>query len=171
MVDSRDTKIAIGKVRTSHGLRGFLKVESYSGETEHFTRLRSVELRDGVRERSFSVEAVRIASGTVLMKLRGLETPEAARALSGWELVVARDKAAPLGNDEYYLSDLCRCEVVKEGRVLGRVRSVCEGGGGDLLEVEVPSGKRYFVPFRSEFVGEVDVEGRIVELEADWLLQ
>jgi len=50
------------------------------------------------------------------------------------------------------------------------VCAVCEGGNGSLLEIEVPSGKRYFVPFMNEYVGEVDLERRVVELKADWLL-
>lgn len=171
MTNSLDERLAIGRIRTSHGVRGDLKVESYSGETEHFINLKEVDLRYGSRQKSLAVERVRATAGHLLLKLAGVDTPEEARQLSGWEIVVERNAAAPLGDNEYYLSDLCKCNAVKQGRRLGRILSVCEGGGGDMLEIEVPSGKRYFVPFRDEFVGKVDVAGRVVEIEADWLLQ
>lgn len=170
MDDSRDAQLAIGRIRTSHGVRGHFKVESYSGETDHFTRLRQVLLSDGQHSESFAVESVRATGGHLLLKLEGVDSPEAARLFSGWEILVGRRNAAPLGNEEYYFGDLCKCHVVKEGRRLGRILSVCEGGGGELLEVQVPSGERFFVPFRKEFVGKVDIENRVVEVEADWLL-
>lgn len=170
MVESREERIAIGRIRTSHGVRGFLKVESYSGETEHFLRLDRIELGDGARRRSFGVEEVHASAGHLLLKLEGLDSRETARAYAGWEIYVDRSLAAPLGDGEYYFSDLCKCDVVKGNRHLGKILSVCEGGGGELLEVELDSGKRSFVPFRKEFVGRVDIANHFVELEADWLL-
>lgn len=148
-----------------------MKVESYSGETEHFTHLKDVNLRGGGREKTLHVERVRATGGHLLLKLAGVDTPEDARQYAGWEILADRAAAAPLGENEYYLSDLCKCEAVKAGRHLGKILSVCEGGGGDMLEVEVPSGKRFFVPFRNEFVGKVNIAARSIEIEADWLLQ
>lgn len=171
MSESGSEELAIGRIRTSHGVRGDLKVVSYSGETEHFESLSELTLSDGRRRRRFAIERVRVAGQALLIKLDGLDTPEEARAFGGWEILVDRESAAPLGEDEYYLGDLCKCSVVKAGRKLGKVLSVCEGGGGDMLEIEVPSGKRFFVPFRREFVGKVDIGMRTVELEADWLIE
>lgn len=171
MADSRDELLSIGRIRTSHGVRGYLRIESYSGETEHFRHLKRVRLRNGPRQATYNVQDVRASSGHLLLKLEGLDSPEEARGLNGWEIVVHRRNAAPLGEDEYYLNDLCGCDAVKEGRRLGKVFAVCEGGGGDMLEIEVPSGKRFLVPFHREFVGAVDVERRMIEIEADWLLR
>lgn len=171
MTDFLDERLAIGRIRTSHGLGGDLRVASYSGETDHFSTLKEVELRHGDRRKTFAVERVRATAGHLLVKLAGIDSPEEAKGYSGWEIVVEREAAAPLGENEYYLSDLCKCDVVKRGRRLGSILSVCEGGGGDMLEVQVPSGKRFFVPFRNEFVGKVDIAKRTVEIEADWLLE
>jgi 16S rRNA processing protein RimM len=128
-------------------------------------------LCDGAREKVFRVERVTEMGDGLLIKFSGLDTPEDARLYAGWEILADRSDASPLGNDEYYFADLCRCDAVKDGRRLGKILSVCEGGGGDMLEVEVPSGERFFVPFRNEFVGGIDIERREVEIEADWLLQ
>jgi 16S rRNA processing protein RimM len=144
---------------------------SYSGETIHFTRLRELVLSDGKQKKSFSVERVRATGGHLLLKLEGLDAPEESRAFAGWEILVDRNDAAPLRANEYYHGDLCGCDAVKDGKRLGRILSVCEGGGGDMLEIQVPSGRCFFVPFREEFVGRVNVERGDVEIVADWLLR
>lgn len=169
--ESGSERLAIGRIRTSHGVRGDLKAVSYSGETDHFVRLSELVLSDGGHEKVFRVERVHEMGGGLLIKLHGLDSPEEARLYAGWEILVDRRDASPLGDGEYYFADLCKCDAVKDGKRLGKILAVCEGGGGDMLEIQVPSGKRFFVPFRKEFVGGIDIERREVEIEADWLLQ
>lgn len=164
-------RLTIGQIRSPHGVEGYLKAESYSGEVDHFLRLKGVDLVSGAKVRHFEVEAARLAGRFVLLKLSGIESPEAGKQFSSWEISVDRGNAAGLGDGEYYYADLCNCAVVKGDKELGRVRTVCEGAGADLLEVETPLGKRYLVPFIDQFVGAVDMTNRTVELKADWLLQ
>lgn len=164
-------RLAIGRIRAPHGLDGRLKVESYSGETAHFLTLAEAHVTKGAMERTFVVEQAEPFGRFVLLKLKGIDSPEEARRYSNCELHASRANAASLAEGEYYYADLCECAVVRNGRDLGRIRTVCEGGASDLLEVEVPSGRRYLVPFIDEFVGEVDLERRTVELRADWLLE
>ncbi len=164
-------RLAIGQVGSPHGVKGFLKVRSHSGETEHFMRLKEVTLALRGRETQFRVEEVRTAGSMVLLKLAGLDTPEEARRHSGSEVWVRREEAAALGEGEYYHADLCKCSIVKDNQRLGRIRSVCEGGASDLLEIETPAGRVFLIPFVDEFVGTVNLDERTVELKADWLLQ
>lgn len=119
---------------------------------------------------------MRIASSVpngdgVLVKVEGYDSPEAARALTGFEIWVPRDKAAPCGKGEYYIADLVGCALVDGERELGRVGGVSESGNGFLLEVAMASGPSVYVPFRKEFVGEVDIKARRIELLAPWILE
>ncbi len=164
-------RLAIGQIGSPHGVKGVLKVRSYSGETDHFMRLREVTLVSGEREKVLDVEDIRIAGSTLYMKLAGIDSPEEGKSYSGWEILVRREEAAALGEGEFYHTDLCKCSVVKDSKRLGRIRSVCEGGASDLLEIETPAGKVFLVPFVNEFVGAVNLDERTVELKADWLLQ
>jgi len=164
-------RLAIGQIGSPHGVKGFLKVKSHSGETDHFMRLREVTLVSGDREKVLQLEDIRIAGSMLLLKLVGIDSPEAAKSYAGWEIVVKREEAAALGEGEYYHADLCRCSIVKDSKPLGRIRSVCEGAASDLLEVETPAGRVFLIPFVNEFVGAVNLNERTVELKADWLLQ
>jgi 16S rRNA processing protein RimM len=70
------------------------------------------------------------------------------------------------------VEDLKGLEVVdREGKTLGRIVAVNEGGGGNLAEVKLLSGAKHLAPFRKEFFGDVSLkEGKIVLLER-WVLE
>jgi len=155
-------RLAVGRIAAAHALRGAVKVRSFSGETSHFLGLEHVYVGHAERPATFGVERVEPYKDGVLMKLTGVDTREQADRLRGQEVWVERQHASALGEDEYYLADLCRCRVYQADREIGRVVAVCEGGNAELLEIERPSGQRLIVPFSAPFVGTVDVEeGRI----------
>ena len=164
-------RVTIGSVRTSWGLEGWLKLSSHSGEWDHFRFLKTVELRrrGGGNGRSFEVEGFRMHHGGGIIKLSGVDSPEAGKALSGMELWVDREDAAGLESGEWYLSDLVGLVVTSQsGEELGTVIGVIESSD-DLLEVRKADGRTFLVPFRAEFVGEPDLEEGIIILTATWL--
>jgi 16S rRNA processing protein RimM len=162
--------LAVGIIRTSHGVHGYVKVMSLSGETDHLFELEQVSLRKNGREKVYRVEEVKSFKDGVLMKLEGVDTPEAGKALAGSELWVERDLAAPLTEGEYYISDMIGCSLVCGGSRCGEVVSVSETGVADLLEVKTGRGVR-MIPFTSKFVGEVDLESGTIELLEPELLE
>ncbi|ADK81000.1 ribosome maturation factor RimM [Sediminispirochaeta smaragdinae] len=162
--------VVIGKVRTSHGVRGLLKVRSLSGETGHFLALKEVVLKRERGERSFVVESVRVAGSDLLMKLRGIDSPEEGKLWAGADMIVSKELGAALREDEYYYSDLIGCAVVCRGSEVGTIVSIVENGVSDLLEVKTDGGK-WIVPFQKHFVGSVDLVSRTVELLEPGLLE
>jgi 16S rRNA processing protein RimM len=162
----------VGFLGAPFGLEGYIKVRSLSGETLHIARLRQAILRREGREQSFDVERFDKKGESLLIKLKGIDSPEAAKTLKGAEIITGRENAAPLGPGEYYIEDLHGIAVVsREGEVLGQVADVLEGGGGDLVEVRLPSGKLRLVPFRKEFFGEVSPEQGRAVLLCRWILE
>ena len=162
--EGRARLIAVGRVQTSHGLKGYLKVKSLSGEIEHLLRLKSVHLGFPGELSLFPVEDVRRAAGAVLLKLVGIDTREIGAGYRGQFVWVDRRFASVLGQEEYYVADLQGCRLFQGKELIGSVVAVPEGGSGDFLEVESPEGKRLIVPFSKHFVGRVDVADRRIEL-------
>ena len=163
-------QIAIGRVRSSFGLDGSFKVQSYSGETEHFLTLRSIELSKEGKIRHAIVESVRVIGNSPLVKISGVDTPEAAKLLAGWDITVDRTFAAALAAGEYYQSDLVGLSVLANGVAVGTVASVYDGPQSVLLEVQTENGSR-LLPFMDRFVGDIDVEARTIELWELWFLE
>jgi 16S rRNA processing protein RimM len=162
------------------GLKGFVKVKPFSGETGHFSRLEKVTLKRGEKEKTWNVAEVVLNSvsnpvfsreGSILVRFAGIDSPEEAALLKGAEIIVPRENAAPLKEGEYYVEDLKGLEVVdRKGKGLGYIIAITEGGGGNLAGVKLFSGEELFVPFRNEFFGDVKFkENKIVLLES-WVL-
>jgi 16S rRNA processing protein RimM len=165
-------RFAVGLLGDPFGLEGYIKVRSFSGETAHIVQLRQMTLRRDGTERSFEVEGFDKKGESLLVKLRGIDAPEAAKTLKGAEIVADRENAAPLGPDEYYVGDLQGIDVVSpDGEVLGQVTDILEGGGGDLVEMRLPSGESKLIPFRNEFFGEVSPEQGRAVLLCRWILE
>jgi 16S rRNA processing protein RimM len=164
-------RFVVGLVGAPFGVKGFVKIHSLSGEYEHLARLESVILRKGEDERPMYIEETAPVHQALNVKFRGIDSPEAARTLSGAELITSQEHAAPLDTDEFYIEDLRGLEVHVEGKAVGHITSICEGGGGHLVEVRLGEGSLRLVPFRHEFFGDIDLEaGRAVLLEP-WILE
>jgi 16S rRNA processing protein RimM len=156
--------LAVGVVASTHGLKGELTVRSFSGRIEHLGHLREVLLRRGAEERRASVQSVRPKPPHAVMKIEGVDSPEQARRLQGFEIWIPRSDLAPLQGGEFYAVDLCRCGLYFGEERLGSVRAIVEAGPSQMLEVQDPRGKVFLVPFIDHFVGEVDVTGGRIEL-------
>ncbi len=198
--------MVIGRVGSPKGVRGDLKIHSYSGEYDHFLKLRTAILEGelptaavsrpesgGLRmsaasrkllARSLPASApperrrlrlpvlrAQVQAGGLEMAFAGYESPEAARRLTGLDILAPRSEAAPLRENEWYVGDLVGLALKAEGRELARVESVLEGGPEPWLEARLPGGAKAIVPFRSQFVGAVDLEAGEIELLAPWILE
>jgi 16S rRNA processing protein RimM len=163
-------RLAIGFIRTSHGLKGTLKVRSFSEETKHLFRLRTVYIRRKDSFLPYKVEKVGRSGGDILFDLEGVDTRDQALDFRGLEVYVEREHAAPLRKGEYYHADICRCTVYQGEAMIGRVRAVCKGGKADLLEVADESGKTRLIPFADPFVAGVDIAGQKIFLDAEFEL-
>src|SRR6056297_2843448 len=162
-------KLAVGIVRTSHGVQGYVKVKSYSGETAHFSEMREVLLIKNKREKAYRIESVKSIHDGVLIKFEGIDTPEAGKLLAGYEIWVERAASAPLAEGEFYAADVIGCHLYFQGTDVGEVKAIIENGATDLLEVKVKEGTR-IVPLTEQFIGKIDVEERTIELKDEWVL-
>lgn len=161
--------IVIGAIRTTLGVRGWLKLRSFSGEWNHFYGIETLVLRSRMRERSYQVEGFEFKRGVGTIKLLGIDTPEDGKSLVGYEILVPRHQGAHLEENQWYLCDLVGLRVLDtKDRVLGEVVSVIESSD-DIMEIRRPDGAKFMIPFRSDFVQEPDLENRAIVLIADWL--
>lgn len=165
------SQIVVGKIRTSHGVKGDLKVLSVSDEYDHFQDFKTVVLRKGNRSKEFLVEAVKGKGPSTLIKLKGIDTPEEGKLYAGYEILVDKQFASPCRDGEYYQSDLIGCSLIFQNKAVATVLAIMNGGANDLLEVKREDNEKVvLVPFRNEFVGDVNIKDKTIQLEVDWIL-
>ncbi len=167
--------LAVAKLGAPKGVIGFLKVRSYSGEFGHLKKLKEVLLAPEGRPdlgKRMPVKGSEGGDSGFSMAFEGYDSPEKARALTGMELFLPRSSASPLKKNEWYIRDLVGLKLLYKKEQAGIVEAVLDGGADPLLEVRLSGGnKKVLVPFRNEFVGEVDCESGFIELTAGWLLE
>ncbi len=164
-------KFVVGVVRAPFGVKGFVKVQSYSGEIDHLVDLENVLMKKNGVEKRFVVEETGGSASSFVMKFKGIETPEAAKILTGWELLASRDTAAPLESDEYYIEDLKGLAVILDGVRIGEIKDVLDGAASQLVEIALSSGESRLVPFKNEFFGPVDLKAQTAVLLDGWILE
>lgn len=146
-----------GKVATTHGVRGELKIQPWADSAE-FLKGFSVFYIDG---EAFSVRSARIHKGMLIAALEGIDTVEKAEALRGKILCIDREDAH-LEEGAYFLADIMGLPAVDAdtGTEIGIIKDIMYMPGGDLLVIR---GKReILVPRVPEFVRKVDLqEGKV----------
>jgi len=162
-----------GIVGAPFGLKGFVKVKPLSGEIDHLLKLRSVTLRQGEKEQTLAIEESAAIPPAAAIRFAGFDSPEAAKALRGAQLLISRKDADPLQRGEFYIEDLKGLAVLAadSGEVLGHIADVIEGGGGDLAEIRLNNGETRLVPFRKEFLTGIDLAKKRVMLQNLWILE
>ena len=156
--------VCIGAVAGAFGVRGELRLKSFTAEPSDVATYGPVATEDG--SQSFTITFTgQSTKGALIARLSGVTTKEQADSLRGVRLYVERDRLPALPDDEYYHADLIGVEVFDTGgALLGRVKSVQNHGASDLLEIHGPGLKStVLLPFTLDAVPTVDLTaGRIV---------
>ena len=157
------TRIALAAVAGAHGVRGEVKLKLFGDGIDSLAAQPSLT----VGGKPLKLKDVRAGNKTAIARFEGVASREAAEALRGLLVEIERDALPPLGEGEYYHSDLIGLPCVDgEGTAVGTVAAIEDFGAGELLDIEKPDGKRSLIPFRDGIADLAD--GRIV-LDPDFL--
>lgn len=160
-------QVILGRVTGLMGVKGWVKVHSYTDPRENIVEFEQWILRSGETENTVDVEAGRRQGRTVVAKLRGVDDPDEARALIGAQIVVRRDTLPPCGPGEYYWADLGGLDVRTLGNeALGQVDFLFGAGDHDVMVVK--GDRERLIPFvRDQVVREVDLESGVIVVDWD----
>jgi len=164
-------KFIAGTIGAPFGIKGFVKVHSSSGETEHLLKLKSVILSKDGKEQELKVEECAPFIPGLIMRFEGFDSPEKAKTLGKAQLIVKREQAAPLDDNEFYIEDLKGLEVHDKSAIIGHITDIIEGGGGDLVEIQLTNGEKKLVPLRKEFFPGISPKNGKIILENLWILE
>ena len=159
--------VAIAKIVKSRGLRGEVSADILTDFPERFEDLESVIalLPDGTR-RDLKIEDFRFQKNRVLLTFEEIDSIEAAENLRNAEICVPESEAVALEEDEYFDWELAGCAVeTVEGEKIGCVKELMRTGGTEILVVAGEE-KDYLIPFAETICTEVDVENKLIRVDA-----
>ena len=151
--------LRVGVITSTHGVRGEVKVFPTTDDAKRFKTLKKVIL-DGREPLELSIEQVKFFKNMVILKFKGYDNINDVETWRQRDLLITRDQAVELKEDEYFITDLIGLTVVNEEEaVLGRVKDVLETGANDVYVVELTGGKELLLPAIKDCLLNVDLEG------------
>ncbi len=174
-VQPADDHVVLGKLTSSYGVKGWLKVYSYTSPMEGVLDYPEWVLRRGERlERRQLVQGRRHGKGLVA-QIEGVDSREGAEALAGAEILIPKAELPELEGDDFYWYELVGLRVVTaDGVVLGRIDHLFETGANDVmvvkggLEADAIDGRERLLPFLpEEVILEVDLEKGVMTVDWD----
>ena len=157
-----DRLIALGRFGAPQGVRGEIRIQSFTASPEAVAAYGPLTDAGGLRR--FALKIVRALRDDMLVaRVEGVATREAAAALTGVELYARRSQLPPPDADEFYYDDLIGLAAVSlSGETLGQVTAIFNHGAGDMLEIAAEGGS-LLLPFTKAAAPEIDfAAGRIV---------
>jgi 16S rRNA processing protein RimM len=158
------TPICVARIGAAHGVRGAVKLWTFTEDPLAVNRYGPLMTKDGTRQ--FEVTHAREAKDHLVATLKGVTTREDAELLNGIELYIAREKLPATDDDEYYHADLIGLAAVNAAdEPIGRVIAIHDFGAGTIIEIAPPQGSTLLLPFTNAVVPTVDLAGGRVVIE------
>ncbi len=150
--------VLLAAVIGASGLQGAVKVKTFTASPQALTDYGALQDKNG---KAFTITAFRPGKpGEAVISLGGINSRQAAEALKGTELFIARDRLPKADDEEFYHADLIGLEAQdSEGRVLGKITALHNYGAGDIVEITRPDGDHVLLAFTRETVPTIDVTG------------
>ena len=149
------SRIEIGKIVNTHGVRGDVKINPFVDDSSVFTEFEYLI----VGEKKLSVRGVKFVKATPIVSLEGIDSIEKAEVLRNTPVFINEEDLPELDEGEYYIKDILGLTVITDlGECLGKVTDVFKTGSNDVYEVSGESGKPVLIPAISEVVKSIDTE-------------
>ncbi len=155
-----DDRFEIGKVAGGHGLKGELKVFTFTDDPANL--LENKVFYCGSKK--LEAVSVKLNGRFLIIGFKEFRTREEADAMKGTILYIDRSNAAPLADNSYYIRDLIGCEVFDDGNSIGVLTDVMQTGSNDVYSVVSESGNEILVPAIKSVIRLVDITGRRIDV-------
>ncbi len=158
-MENMEQFLRVGVISSTHGIRGEVKVYPTTDDPERFLNLDEVILDTGREHKILEIEGVKFFKNQVILKFKGYDNINDIEKYLKKDLLVDREHAVELGENENFIADLIDMEVVTdEGKVLGTLTDVIETGANDVYAVKTPEGKEILLPAIRDCILDVNVD-------------
>lgn len=153
--------LEIGQIVNTFGIKGQVKVNPFTDDIRRFDELKEIYVEKKHELKLFQIEKVNYSKNMVILKLKGIETPEQAETLRNSYLKIDRKDAKKLPEGTYYIADLIGLDVyTDENNLLGKLDYIYNTGSSDIYVVKDEQGKETLLPAIKEVLKQVDLDNK-----------
>ena len=170
-------QVVLARLGKTHGIHGWLKLHSFTSPPQNVLDYRLFEAEQAGRRFELEIDACKQHGVALIAHIKGYDSPEQARELTGALLSVSSAALPTLASGEYYWHQLEGLSVVNlQGQCLGRVDHLLETGANDVLVVSATAvsidSKERLIPFLpDQVIRGIDLQSQTIQVawEADYL--
>lgn len=162
-VIKKEDMLQVGVITSPHGVHGEVKVFPTTDDNRRFKKLKDCFIDTGKECIPAVAAGCKFFKNMVILKFEGYDNPDDVQKFRQCRVMVTRENAVPLEEDEYFISDIIGCLVVtEEGQRLGTLFEVLTTGANDVYVVKKDNGKELLIPVIKQCVKNIDSDaGRI----------
>lgn len=156
--------LQVGIISSTHGIRGEVKVFPTTDDPGRFKSLKRVILDTGKEQIPMEIQGVKFFKKFAIIKFKGIDNINDVEKYKGKSLLVKREDAVELDEDEYYIADLIGMKVFTEDGEFGVLKDVIETGANEVYVVGTEKYGEVLVPAIHECILKVDVEEQTMQI-------
>ena len=155
-----ERELQAGVITSTHGIRGEVKVFPTTDDAQYFRELKKVYLDTGKEQIPLEIEHVKFFKQFAILKFKGIDNINDIEKYKGKSLMIDREDASPLGEDEYYIGDMIGMDVYTDDPAehFGVLRDVLETGANDVYIIDSDRHGEVLVPAIRQCILRVDTE-------------
>ena len=148
-----------GTITQPFGIKGDTKVYPHTDDPAIFKKIKKVFMEKSGSYEEYEIESVRMVLPLVILKFKGIDSPEDIRAYRQRDIYILREDASPLAEGEYYFADIIGLDVVDDtGINRGKITDILQTGANDVYEITAEDGSSFLLPAIKDCIINVDTE-------------
>lgn len=155
--------LEVGKIVNTHGLKGEVKVVSWTDFPDDFENIKTVYAKTHSGETLLTISNIKYQKNNLIIKFSEINSIDDAEKYKNVILSASRDDLGELPEGVYYIADLIGLDVIDDtGRHIGKIKDVFNSGASDIYEVERTGQKSLLLPVIDDVVLNIDIDGHTV---------
>ena len=154
-----EKQLQVGVISSTHGVRGEVKVFPTTDDVTRFRQLKKVYLDTGREMLPLEIQNVKFFKQFAILKFKGIDNINDIEKYRGKSLMIDREDAVDLDEDEYFIADMIGMKVYTEdGSEFGTLKDVMETGANDVYIIDSPEYGEVLIPAIRECILDVDMD-------------
>lgn len=153
--------LEVGKIINTHGLRGEVKIVTWTDSPEVFEEIGSVYVKSRTDSQKMTIKNVKYQKNNIIVKFAEIDSIEEAEKYKNAVLLAERESLGELPEGVYYIADLVKCMVFEEnGKEIGALVDVFSTGSNDVYDIKRENKKNLLIPIIDGVLKSVDIQNK-----------